>query len=234
MDSTVVQALCFDLSLGISMSDFFGDSFTQETRPSWAATQDIDIHVCQTDYNLDVLQRELTLSGHQYTIQNSAPVVLQRFFTGEIDLDVELSKRFNSAPLLSTMTTRPKLVHESARGTASLTSQDDNAALTVDINKITGVIELGFTLGAMLSLRFELSNLPEVDRRRWLELMRREQGVAFLWSRARWERDYMIFVVRPYNVRAYAFSPHGFEAGVRMAPDVLKTFLDWLEAYWFG
>ncbi len=212
------------------MTDLLSSGESQET-PDWAA--ETDVHVYRTEHNLDLLQRELSLSGHQYTIQNSAPVVLQRFFTGEIDLDTELGKRFNNAPLLSGIKLRPQHPGTSPRGTASLSTQDGNAALSIDINRINGVLELGFTLGSMLSLRFELSNLPEVDRRRWLDLMRREQGIAFLWSRARWERDYMIFVVRKYNIRAYAFSPRGYEAAVRMTPDVLTSFLEWLAGYWF-
>jgi hypothetical protein len=212
------------------MSDLFSSTLTQET-PFWPVEP--EVRVSQEDVNLELLQRELVLSGHQYTIQHSAPVVLQRFFTGEIDLDTELSKRFNGAPLLSRVSLRPEKASQSPRGTAIMASQDDGASLAIDINQITGVLELTFTLGAMLSLRFTLSNLPEIDRRRWLELMRREQGVAFLWSRARWERDYMIFVVRRYNIRAYAFSPNGFEAAVRLTPDVLASYLAWLEGYWF-
>lgn len=215
------------------MSDLFSVSLGQDSAPLWAETHEIDVHVCATDQNLEQLQRELTLSGHQYTIQNSAPVVLQRFFTGEIDLDKELSRRFHGAPLLAYTSQRPKEPGKSPRGTVEMSSQDGSASLTADISRISGVIELNFTLGSMLSLQFELSNLPEVDRRRWLELMRSEQGIAFLWSRARWERDYMIFFVRKYSVRAYAFSARGFEAAVRMTPDVLEAFLNWLEAYWF-
>jgi hypothetical protein len=213
------------------MSDFFTTQLTQDTRPCWTA--ETDVRVQHTQYNLDLLQRELTLSGHQYTIQNSAPLVLQRFFTGEIDLDTELSRRFNGAPLLSQIRLDPRQAAHSPRGTATMAAQDDAAALTVDVNRINGVLELSFTLGAMLSQCFELSNLAEVDRRRWLDLMRREQGIAFLWSRARWERDYMIFVVRKYNIRAYAFSPRGYEAAVRMTPDVLVTFMEWLGDFWF-
>ncbi len=213
------------------MTDFFTTQLSQETRPCW--NNELEVRVQHTQYNLDLLQRELTLSGHQYTIQNSAPLVLQRFFTGEIDLDTELGKRFNGAPLLSEVRLRPEQPADSPRGTARLVSQDDGAVVTVDVNRINGVMELSFTLGAMLSLRFELSNLAEVDRRRWLDLMRRDQGIAFLWSRARWERDYMIFVVRKYNIRAYAFSPTGYEAAIRMTPNVLTRFMDWLEGYWF-
>ncbi len=193
---------------------------------------DDDLCARQPDGNLELLQRELSLSGHQYSIQRSAPTVLQRFFTGEIDLDIELSKRFVGPPLLSEISFRPDEA-TGARSTATLTTQDGGTLLTVDLNRINGALELSFTLGAMLSLRFELSNLAEVDRRRWLDLMRREQGIAFLWSRARWERDYMIFVVRKYSIRAYAFSPRRFEAAVRMTEDVLAALLDWLESYWF-
>lgn len=212
------------------MSNQFPSRIPQDAAPEASEPEQ---QVFQTSQSLELLQRELTLSGHQYTIQNSAPAVLQRFFTGEVDLDTELSRRFNGAPLMSYISLRPKAPGASPRGTAEMMSQDNNAAVMVDVNKNTGVMELSFTLGAMLSLRFVLSNLPEIDRRRWLDLMRREQGVAFLWSRARWERDYMIFIVRKYNIRAYAFSPHGFEAAVRMTPEVLETFLGWLEGYWF-
>ncbi|MBN2471985.1 MAG: hypothetical protein JXN59_14790 [Anaerolineae bacterium] len=212
------------------MSTFFPDGPSQPAAPD---NQNPELAAYQTSEGLELLQRELALSGHQHTIQHSAPVVLQRFFTGEIDLDTELSRRFNGAPLMSYISLRPRKPGTTPRGTAEIMSQDNNAALMADINRFTGVLELSFTLGAMLSLRFTLSNLPEIDRRRWLDLMRREQGIAFLWSRARWERDYMIFIVRKYNIRAYAFSPHGFEAAVRMTPEVLAAYLDWLEAYWF-
>lgn len=210
--------------------DFITPDLIQDI-PSWS--DEADVRVQQTGHNLVRLQQELALSGHQYSVQSAAPLVLQRFFTGEIDLDTELSKRFISAPLLSEVSFRPREAADSLRGTATMTTQDQSAILTIDVGRNNGALELGFTLGAMLSLHFELNNLAEVDRRRWLDLMRREQGIAFLWSRARWERDYMIFVVRKYNIRAYAFSPHRFEAAVRLTPSVLTAFLDWLEGYWF-
>ncbi len=212
------------------MSDLFpssraGSASSWEDAPDDAFSEPV--------HSLDLLQAELALSGHQHTIQNSAPALLQRFFSGEIDLDTELGRRFEAAPLVSTISVRPEPPAVAVRSTAELTTQDNSASLVVDISRTSGVVELGFTLGAMLSLRFQLNNLPEVDRRRWLALMRREQGVAFLWSRARWERDYMIFSVRKYNIRAYAFSPRGYEAAIQMTPDVLETFLNWLEGYWF-
>ncbi len=191
------------------------------------------MHMQETDQNIESLQRELMMSGHQATIQSSAPIVLQRFFTGEIDLEAELARRFTGAPLLSSVSLDPKRPGSSPRGAAVLDTQDNSASLIVDVNRSTGVVELAFTLSAMHSMRFRLKNLPETDRRRWLELMRREQGISFLWSRARWEQDYMIFVVRKYNIRAYAFSPNGFEASVRLTPAALAEFLDWIEGYWF-
>jgi hypothetical protein len=85
----------------------------------------------------------------------------------------------------------------------------------------------------MLTLRFRQDDVSDVDRTRWLELMRREQGgLAFLWGPVRWEKDYIICVVRRYFTNLYAFSPHGFEAGVRMTPDVTRQLLNWLEKLW--
>src|SRR5437868_8579460 len=49
------------------------------------------------------LALELSESGHQRSIQSSAPFLLQQFFTGRIDLDVELARRYPSSPLLSSM-----------------------------------------------------------------------------------------------------------------------------------
>jgi hypothetical protein len=72
-----------------------------------------------------------------------------------------------------------------------------------------------------------------MDRARWLELMRREAGgVAFLWGQARWEQDYVICVTRRKFASLYAFSHHGFEAAVRLTPDVSQQLLDWLERFW--
>lgn len=211
------------------MSDSYSSASSSQDGPIWGSEADDQ----QPEQTLDLLQRELVLSGHQHRIQSSAPAVLQRFFAGEIDLDAELGRRFSNAPLMAQIVLRPRDPETASRGTAELLTQDRGASLIVDINRISGVLELSFTLGSMLALRFTLSNLPEVDRRHWLELMRREQGIAFLWSRARWERDYMIFSVRKYNIHAYAFSPNGIEAAVRMTPEVLRTLLDWLERFWF-
>ena len=84
-----------------------------------------------------------------------------------------------------------------------------------------------------LALRFRLSPLVASDRTRWLDLMGRDSGIAFLWTRERWEQPYLIFVVREHFARLYAFSPHGIEAAARMTPDMITKLMDWIGAFWF-
>lgn len=193
----------------------------------------MEVRVHRTPHDLEVLQRQLNRAGQPYNAPHAVPAVLQRFFTGEIDLDTELGKRFTGSPLLSSIDFRPPLPEQATQGTATLTTQDDAASLIIDVHQHQGTLDLSFTLGAMLSLHFALDELGDIERRRWLDLMRREQGVAFLWSAARWERDYLIFVLRKYQIRAYAFSPRRFEAAVHLTPEVTHALLDWLENYWF-
>ncbi|MCU0511947.1 MAG: hypothetical protein MUE40_05175 [Anaerolineae bacterium] len=161
-----------------------------------------------------------------------APWTLQQFFNGEIDLDVELSKRFPAMPMLSIIKFRT-LGTSSSRRVATLATQDNAATLTVDADVATRVIQLSFTLGSMLTLRFGLNDLSDMDRNRWLELMRRDAGgLAFLWGPERWGTDYMICISRKYFTNLYAFSPHNFEAAVRLTPAVTKQLLDWLDELW--
>lgn len=163
---------------------------------------------------------------------DEAPWTLQQFFNGEIDLDVELSKRFPTMPMLSIIKFRT-LGSNSSRRVATLATQDGAASLTVDADVATKVIQLSFTLGSMLTLRFAMTDLSDMDRNRWLELMRRDQGgLAFLWGPPRWAQDYMICISRKYFTNLYAFSPHNFEAGVRLTPAVTRQLLDWIEELW--
>jgi hypothetical protein len=77
--------------------------------------------------------------------------------------------------------------------------------------------------------------LSELDCNYWLERMRRDGGgLAFLWSQARWEQDYLICVVRKYFTEFYAFAPttHNTEAATRLTPDVTTKLLKWLETFW--
>ncbi len=180
---------------------------------------------------------ELRESGHTRNIQVSAPVTLQQFFSGEIDLDTDLARRFANAPLLSHIQFVPKLGEPVQRqATAILSSNDDSATLMVDAqigHSAQTTLEFTFTLFSALALRFRLSPLATADRSRWVELVRRENGIAFLWTRERWEQPYTIFVVREHFARLYAFSPLGFEAAIRLTPETIKSLVDWLEGIWF-
>ncbi len=158
------------------------------------------------------------------------PWTLQQFFNGEIDLDVELASRFSAMPVMSTVKFRT-LGTRTGRGVATISTSDGAATVIFDADKASQVVQVSFTFGSMLTLRFVLRDL--VDRTRWLELMRRhEGGLAFLWGPTRWEQDYVICIARKYYSNFYAFSPNGFEAAARFTPDVTKKLLDWLESYW--
>lgn len=162
----------------------------------------------------------------------SPPWTLQQFFDGEIDLDVELASRSQNMPVMSTIKFR-ELGTRSGRGVATISTSDGSAQVIFDADAVSRVVQMSFTYGAMLTLRFSLRDLSDMDRSRWLELMRRDQGgLAFLWGPARWESDYVICIVRKYFTNFYAFSPNNFEAAIRMTPDVSRKLLDWLEDFW--
>ncbi len=179
--------------------------------------------------------KELKDAGHHLNIRTKAPVELMEFFTGEIDLDTELAKRYAHAPLLSQGSFRPSKPGPDVKrkAVAILTSQDDSAMVTVDMFLETQALEITFTLGSMVSMRFTIGAIETGERQRWLELMRRNSGIAFLWTKQRWEEDYLIFVVRENFARVYAFSPKRFEAAIRITPDIVDKLVDWLEAFWF-
>lgn len=183
------------------------------------------------------LALELRESGHQRAIR-SAPPALQRFITGETDLDEELALRYVHAPLLSHVRFLPTPGEPVRRQTSAyFSSQDDSALMTVGAplgGKNGAVVEFTFTLRSMVGLAFRVDPLTVEDRRRWLELIRRENGITVLWTRERWEKPYLIFVVRDYFARVYAFAPTGFEAAARLTPDMLNALTDWLETVWFS
>lgn len=163
---------------------------------------------------------------------DDTPWTLQQFFNGEIDLVEELSTRFQSVPVLSVIYFR-SLGTRTGRSVATLVAQDGSVQVVFDADKTTKVVQMSFTLGSMLTLRFRLDDLGDMDRERWLELMRREHGgMAFLWGPARWESDYLICVSRKYYTNIYAFSPRSYEAAVRLTPDVIRKLLDWLDSIW--
>lgn len=163
---------------------------------------------------------------------DTTPWPLQQFFAGDIDLDVELSQRFQNMPVLSRISFR-EMGEKSKRGVATMLNQDGAAQVIIDVDAATHMMQLSFTYGAMLTLRYRMVDLSDMDRQRWVELMRRDQGgLAFLWGASRWEKDYVICVSRRYFTNWYAFSPNGFESAVRVTPDVTKQLLKWLEGYW--
>lgn len=164
---------------------------------------------------------------------DQAPTTIKQFLRGEVDLDTELSRRFAAAPLLTSIGRSPEDTTYSSRATATMISQDDSATLTIDLYDEQDLMEATFTLGHMLALRFHMPEIGAYEKRRWIDLMRREAGVAFLWTSQRWDDDYLIFVIRPHFVRLYAFSPHRFEASARLSYNVAGLLVNWLEMRWF-
>ncbi len=163
---------------------------------------------------------------------DEAPWTLQQFFSGSIDLDVELSKRFPAMPMLSIIKFRT-LGSESGRRVATLSTQDGAASLVFDADMKTKIVQLSFTLGSMLTLKFQLTELTDSDRNYWLDLMQRDAGgLAFLWGQSRWANDYIICIARKYFTNFYAFSTNNFDAAVRLTPTVTKQLMDWLEEIW--
>ena len=171
-------------------------------------------------------------SEKQVFATDDPPWTLQQFFDGEIDLDIELSKRFPSVPLLSEIRFR-NLGTRTGRRIATLNTGDQSATMIIEADTGTRAMQVSFTVGSMLTLRFSFTDLSDMDRDHWLELMqRREGGLAFLWGASRWAQDYIICITRPYFTNLYAFSPANFEAAVRLTPQVLEKLLAWLDTIW--
>ncbi|MEZ4671665.1 MAG: hypothetical protein R3E39_27490 [Anaerolineae bacterium] len=114
-----------------------------------------------------------------------------------------------------------------------LAAPDGMASLLVECQPGTYKVQFAFTLGSMLTQRFRLDDLHGVDCAHWLELIKRNQdGIAFLWGQARWERDYLVCTIRSQYASIFAFSPHGLEAAVRLTHDVKRQLHDWLAGTW--
>jgi hypothetical protein len=173
-----------------------------------------------------------TGSGIVPKLGDDAPWLLQAFFNHQLDLGAELVSRFPNLPLMSVFRARA-IMAGGRHSVATLANGDGSAMLLVDVDGASGGVQLGCSYNSMITLRFRLHGLSLMDRDRWLELMRQEQGgVAFLWSQARWEQDYLVAIVRQHFANLYAFSQNGFEAAVRLTPEVVEKLLDWLEATW--
>jgi hypothetical protein len=174
------------------------------------------------------LARELNEGGR--SIQTTTPYLLHQFFIGKIDLDVELAARFPTPPLMSSGSFSPQPGKSARHGMALFNNQDASASAVFEIHGTS--FEVGFLLSGMISVRFSLPNIGDTQRARFVELMTRLNGIAFLWTKERWERDYLIFVVRERFARIYAFGPGRFEAACRMTPDMLEKLMSWLGGFW--
>ncbi len=164
--------------------------------------------------------------------RDTTPWILQQFFNGEIDLEQELSQRYTSMPVMSTISFRDLGTHKQ-RGVATLVTGDGAAHAVITVDSTTAETQLNCTFGSMLTLHYALRNLSDLDRKRWLELMRRpEGGLAFLWGPSRWESDFLICVSRKLFSNIYAFSPNGFESALRITPSITRELLDWLARFW--
>jgi hypothetical protein len=176
---------------------------------------------------------DLRASGHIHTFAESAPPVLKRFLRLEVDLDEELARTAMSAPLLSTIALDPKRPRgDEKRLAAVLISQDESAMMHVDVYPDINTTVVSFKIKSMLTLRFNLPRLDLDERRAYLDSMRRDEGLAILWTRERWEQDFVIFTKKEFFSRVFAFSPH-YEATARLANEATGALLDWLERCWF-
>ena len=178
------------------------------------------------------MQTQTQTTETRIAAPSEPPWTLQQFFNGEIDLDAELTARSKNMPVMSTFKRR-SLGKRSGRSVVTIATQDGAAQVIFDADPHSKIVQMSFTYGSMLTLHFRLDGLSDMDRERWLELMNREAGgLAFLWGPARWEKDYMICIVRKYFTNVYAFSPNSFDASIRMTPDVTRKLLDWLGEMW--
>lgn len=167
-----------------------------------------------------------------HVAMQQVPLTLQPFFKEHANLNKELVQRFPNMPLMSIIRKRD-LYGDGERGVATLSSQDGSASLIVDVSGRSSEIQFSFNYGSMLSLRFKLNELSDLDRHSWLENMEtRTSDIVFLWGQSRWAKDYVICVPHPYYISMLAFSPNNFEAAVRITPSVSEELFTWLKVFW--
>ncbi|HLA44066.1 MAG TPA: hypothetical protein VJZ27_11555, partial [Aggregatilineales bacterium] len=145
---------------------------------------------------------DLRTSGHIHTFRESAPPMLQRFLRLEIDLDEELSKQGAAAPLMSAVSLKPRRPRgDEQRLVAEMSGQDAGATVHVEVYPENDLTLFLFGLEHMLTLRFRLPKLDLDERRQYLDLMHRDDGIVILWTRERWERDYLVFIKQEFFTR---------------------------------
>ncbi len=183
--------------------------------------------------NLAEKDTQSILSARQ--LPPAAPWMLHEFLNGNMDdeaLDQELGRRFPAMPVMSNAHFRAG-DPQKRYGIATLATQDNAAALIVDVDRKTRTTQFSFTLRSMLSLRYNFVALTAMDRSRWLENLRiKDTHLAFLWTQQRWQGDYMLCVTQKYHTTIYAFSALHFESATRLTADVSTKLVDWLDDYW--
>lgn len=160
------------------------------------------------------------------------PWEINQYLDGSIRLDEEMALRFPNLPLMSVFSVRDT-INAKEHGTAILSTQDGSAQVILDIDGHSGNLQANFGFGSMLSLRFRFDDLSSADREHWLQDLTHEgDRPGFLWGASRWQKDYMISIVRKYYTSLFAFSAFNFEAAIRMTPEVAERFRQWLSEYW--
>lgn len=176
-------------------------------------------------------------SSHPPTISRStlnAPWILQQHFGGRIDISAELAARYPTLPLATLFKVQPATTpHQHQPLVASLAAPDGTASILIEVLPNSYQFQLAYNLGSMLTFRFQMRDLTPVDCAHWLQLIHRDQdGIAFLWGQSRWEKDYLICTIRRHFASLFAFSPNGFEAGMRFTHDAKQQLHDWLASIW--
>lgn len=176
---------------------------------------------------------ELKASGHIHTFQESAPPLLRRYLKLEIDLDEELAKGGFNSPLMSNLGFDPRRPRgDEDRVLANLSTQDGGASMQFEIEPDSRQTAISFGVKSMLTLKFKLPGLDQDECYAFLDQLRRDAGLSFLWTPERWDRDYLLFIKGEFFTRVYAFSPH-FEAASMLTNDLAGSLTDWLEKAWF-
>ncbi len=161
-----------------------------------------------------------------------APWLIEQHQYGRINIYEELTIRYPSLPLLTIIKTRES--RSPSQPTLMVMSAPDGmAGLVAEVKPNTRQLQLAFTYGSVMTMRFVFDELNANVCIDWLDMLRRPQdGTAFLFTEARWEKDYLITVVRKKFACIYGFSRNGFEAAMRMTDEVKNHFHDALRRAW--
>jgi hypothetical protein len=165
---------------------------------------------------------------------SDVPWVISRALNAEGDLHAELAARYPNQPLMSLFSAR-SVGGRIPRQLAILSTQDGAAHLTFEIDPQSHAMQCAYTIQSMLTLRFDLAALSDLDRSQWLEQMRQAQErTTILWGKMRWRSDYMVWSQKRYFTNVYAFSPQHIEAAARLSADVHSQLIRWLFRYWMA